>query len=243
MDPSGVRDAIQRFRTSTNPVLSLLRDLLWVFVVVGGIALILFAVSGTWPAVVTVESESMVPHMNVGDLVFVVEKDRFGPLTTWEEGQASGFQTFGDYGNVIIYRPNGDTRIHPIIHRAMFWVEAGEVVPVTIQVNNYQFEKNFTAPHAGYITKGDHNPNIDQVGAIQGIGQIEPVEPDWIIGKALFAIPYLGYPALYLPQFAALIIALLILHELYISSREKKEKVAREKRPRKKSGGKNPPKD
>jgi signal peptidase len=235
MGPARIRDAVHRFRTSNHPVISLLRDLLWVFLVVGGIALVLFAVSGTWPAVVTVESESMVPHMNVGDLVFVVEEDRFGPLTSWEEGAASGFQSFGDYGNVIIYRPNGNDSIHPIIHRAMFWVEGGEVVPVTIQVDNYHFDRNFTSPNQGYITKGDHNPNIDQVGAIQGLGQIEPVEKDWIVGKALFAIPFLGYPALYLPQFAALIIALLILHELYLSSREKKEKAGREKRPGKKA--------
>jgi signal peptidase len=234
MDPSGIREKVHQFNTSTNSFVALLRDLLWVFLVVGGIALILFAVSGTWPAVVTVESESMVPHMNVGDLVFVVEKDRFGPLTSWVEGQASGFQTFGDYGNVIIYRPNGNTAIHPIIHRAMFWVEEGEIIPVTIQVDSYQFDRNLTVPHAGYITKGDHNPNIDQVGAIQGIGQIEPVERDWIVGKALFSIPYLGYPALYLPQFAALIIVLLILHELYLSSREKKERAGKDKKSGKK---------
>jgi signal peptidase len=235
MATTGIRDAVHRFRTSTHPVVSLLRDLLWVFLVVGGIALLLFAVSGTWPAVVTVESESMVPHMNVGDLVFVVSADRFGPLTSWEEGMSNGYQTFGDYGNVIIYRPNGDTAIHPIIHRAMYWVESGEVVPVTIEVNGYHFERNFTAPHAGFITKGDHNPNIDQVGAIQGIGPIEPVEREWIVGKALFAIPLLGYPALYLPYFAALIIIFLVLHELYLSSREKKEKAAKEKRTGKKS--------
>jgi signal peptidase len=226
----GIREAVQRFRTSTEPVISLLRDLLWVFLVVGGIALTLFVVSGTWPAVVTVESESMVPHMNVGDLVFVVAKDRFGPLTSWEEGKISGFQSFGDYGNVIIYRPNGDTGIHPIIHRAMFWIEAGEVV----QVASPGTGRLYIPPHEGYITKGDHNPTIDQVGEIEGIGQIEPVERDWIVGKALFAVPFLGYPALYLPQFAALIIIILILHELYLSSREKKEKASREKRPGKK---------
>lgn len=229
-----VRDAINEFRKSTHPVVSLLRDLLWVIVVVGAIALSLYIVSGTWPAVVTVESESMVPHMNVGDLVLVVEKDRFSPLTSWQEGKEGGFKSFEDYGNVIIYRPNGNANIHPIIHRAMFWVTTGEMIPVTIQVDSYSLERNLTAPHDGYITKGDHNPNIDQVGAIQGIGQIEPVQEDWIVGKALIAIPYLGYPALYLPQFAALIIILLILHELYLSSREKKEKAAKEKNPRKK---------
>ncbi|MDD1675773.1 MAG: S26 family signal peptidase [Methanomicrobiales archaeon] len=224
MDAPPKRDPISRFRTSTHPVVSLLRDLLWVLVVVGGIALTLFAVSGTWPAVVTVESESMVPHMNVGDLVFVVEENRFGPLMSREEGVTTRFQSFGDYGDVIIYQPNGNTAIHPIIHRAMLWTDEGEVIPVIIYVDNTQYERNFTAPHEGYLTKGDHNPNIDQVGAIQGIGQIEPVKREWIVGKALFAIPLLGYPALHLPEFAAVIILLLILHELYLSSKDKRGK-------------------
>ncbi|MDN5341082.1 MAG: signal peptidase, partial [Euryarchaeota archaeon] len=78
--------AIRAFRESDRPVVSLARDLLWVAAVVGGIALALFLFSGTWPAVVTIESESMVPNMNVGDLVLVVDEDRFGPLTTWAEG-------------------------------------------------------------------------------------------------------------------------------------------------------------
>ncbi len=62
--------------------MSLARDLLWIVAVVGGIALALFLICGTWPAVVTIESQSMVPHMNVGDLVVVVQKDRFGALQT-----------------------------------------------------------------------------------------------------------------------------------------------------------------
>ncbi|MCK7507936.1 MAG: S26 family signal peptidase [Desulfobacterales bacterium] len=49
---------------------------IWVVAVVGCIALALFLICGTWPAVVTIESESMVPNMNVGDLVVVVQKDR-----------------------------------------------------------------------------------------------------------------------------------------------------------------------
>ncbi|HOI14555.1 MAG TPA: S26 family signal peptidase, partial [Methanoculleus sp.] len=52
------------FRESDHPVISLARDLLWVVAVVGGIALLLYLFAGTWPAVVTIESESMVPNMN-----------------------------------------------------------------------------------------------------------------------------------------------------------------------------------
>ena len=102
---------LEKFKNSDNKVISLLREFLWVIIVVGAIAALLFAVSGTWPAVVTIESESMVPHMNVGDLVFVVQEDRFGPLQSWSEGKETGYTKFGDYGDVIIYNPNGGTTI------------------------------------------------------------------------------------------------------------------------------------
>ena len=98
---------IETFRKSEDPKIAFAREILWVVAVVAGIALVLFLASGTWPAVVTIESESMVPHMNVGDLVFVVSADRYGELQTWETGRNTGYQKFGDYGDVLIYSPNG----------------------------------------------------------------------------------------------------------------------------------------
>ncbi len=83
-----IRSLIAQFRTSDHWAVSLARDLLWVAGVVGTIALVLFLVCGTWPAVVTIESGSMTPNMNVGDLVVVVQKDRYGEFMTWEEGKA-----------------------------------------------------------------------------------------------------------------------------------------------------------
>ncbi|MEN6442338.1 MAG: S26 family signal peptidase [Methanoregula sp.] len=136
-----IRTLVNRFRTSEHWAVSLARDILWMVAVVGGIALALYLLCGTWPAVVTIESGSMEPHMNIGDLVVVVAPDRFGPLQTWEDGKISGYKKFGDYGDVIIYRPNGITDFwasigvlplsnqHPIIHRAMIWVDAGEPQP------------------------------------------------------------------------------------------------------------------
>jgi signal peptidase len=209
-DQSG--SLIDRFRTSSNPAVAFARDILWVVAVVGTIALVLFLVSGTWPAVVAVESESMVPNMQVGDLVLVVAPDRFGELQTWEEGEETGYARFAEYpdlqgqtpyGDVIVYRPNGADSVHPIIHRAIRW-EEGE-------------------PHAGYITKGDNNPIEDQRFSISGIGAIEPVKEEWVVGKALFAIPLLGYLPLNIVPFALLIIVLMIIHELYLRKREKDE--------------------
>src|SRR5674476_1198175 len=118
-----IRALIIKFRKSDNWAVSLTRDLLWIGAVVGGIALVLFLICGTWPAVVTIESQSMVPHMNVGDLVVVVQKDRYGTFETWSDGKKSGRLMDEEFGDVIIYKPNGLTSIHPIIHRAIQYVD------------------------------------------------------------------------------------------------------------------------
>ena len=140
----GIRALIAQFRTSEHWAVSLARDVLWLVAVVGGIALALYLLCGTWPAIVTIESTSMVPHMNVGDLVVVVQKDRFGDLQTWDMGKATGYKKFSDYGDVIIYRPNGIqdfcssigllplSKQHPIIHRAMTRVDEGQPEPLYI---------------------------------------------------------------------------------------------------------------
>ncbi|KAF1075946.1 S26 family signal peptidase [Methanogenium sp. MK-MG] len=205
----GVVTRVQRFLKSEDPKTGIVRDILWVAGVVGGVALLLFLFSGTWPAVVAVESGSMIPNMNVGDLVFVAAADRYGPLTSWAEGQETGYAKFAAfpdlqgrqvYGDVIIYKPNGDTSVHPIIHRAVAWYD--------------------NATEAGYITKGDNNPTIDQDAYYQGIGAIQPVKKEWIVGKALFAIPLVGYLPLHIVEFAVVVIAILIVWEWYSRRRE-----------------------
>ena len=212
-----VASILAAFRESDNRVVSLARDLLWVVVVVGGIALALYLFAGTWPAVVTIESESMVPHMNVGDLVLVVDEDRFGSLTTWVEGQQTGHSSFGDYGDVIVYRPNGADSVHPIIHRAMTYID-------TAAVEQSALGEFYADPHGGYITKGDNNPYIDQGNLrIAGVGIVEPVKKEWIVGKALVAVPLVGYLPLHLAEFAVIVIVLILIHDLIIARRKKKE--------------------
>ncbi len=208
-----VSAAIRRLRTSTHPAASLVRDLVWVVAVVGGIALLLYLVAGTWPAVVTIESESMVPHMNIGDLVLVVDEDRYGQLTTWAEGNRTGYMSFGDYGDVVIYRPNGLEDIHPIIHRAMAYADEASIAASPLG-------QYYTDPHGGYITKGDNNPVIDQGTYFQGIGVIEPVKKEWIVGKALFAIPLIGYIPLHIVEFAILVIVIILIHDFVLGRRK-----------------------
>jgi signal peptidase len=189
-----IRTLIAQFRKSDHWAVSLARDLLWIVTVVGGVALALFLICGTWPAVVTIESQSMAPHMNVGD--------------------------------VIIYKPNGLTSVHPIIHRAIQYVDNQ---PVS-EIKGMQLLNNYTPPHEGYITWGDNNPRPDQGLNYPGIGVIEPVKDEWIVGKALFSIPLVGYLPLHIIEVTVVVVGIMVLYELYQRSRENKKKPQSKKK-------------
>ena len=211
-----LRGMIEEFRTSDNWGVALARDVLWIAAVVGGIALALYLICGTWPAVVTIESKSMDPHMKVGDLVVVVQKDRYGAFQTWLDGTSSNYTKYEEYGDVIIYKPNGQTNVHPIIHRAIQHVDAG---PVT-GIKGKRLLINYTAAHAGYFTWGDNNQLPDQLVSYPGIGTPEPVKDEWIVGKALFAVPLVGYLPLNIWLVAIVAVIAMILHEMYLRSKE-----------------------
>ncbi|MBL7118137.1 MAG: signal peptidase I [Candidatus Syntrophoarchaeum sp.] len=149
--------------------------------IVAVIISVAYASTGTWRIGFAVESGSMEPNMLVGDLIFVQAPHRTN-VTTYEEGEMLDYESFHNYGNVVIYRPNGFSSVTPIIHRAMYWVEKGEEMP-----------GGKPAPHAGYITKGDNNQHPDQPG-------YEPVKPEWVIAVARARVPYLGYPSLILKK-------------------------------------------
>lgn len=160
--------------------------------------------------------------MNIGDLVLVVAHDRFGALQSYAEGEQTGHEKFGLPGDVIIFRANGNTVLHPIIHRALSWSEEGE------KHIFYEGARaiEYIAPNAGYITKGDNNSIEDQVGweNYRGLGSpILPVKEEWIVGKAYAKIPYVGYLPLNIEKVIVILILLIIIHELYLRSREKKE--------------------
>lgn len=188
-----------------------LYDLLSSVGIVVLIGALLFTASGIWPPMVAVESGSMQPVMERGDLVFVMESDRFpGPgahesgVVTAQAGQDTGYEKFDGSGDVIVYRPDGSDYRTPVIHRAMFWVEEGEnwvekanpeYLPENAvcdgageAVQNGADIASCPAPHAGFITKGDANAHYDQVnGIVRG-----PVKPAWVVGTAEYAVPYLG---------------------------------------------------
>jgi len=200
--PSPGEQPIRWYRTSTNSLVVASRDALSItlaFVVVG---LVLVAISGLWPPVAVVESDSMAPQLEEGDLVLLVEPDRYGGegadragIVTRAAGNRTGYERFGEPGDVIVYRPNERTNRIPIIHRAEFHVQAGERwddranrawLGAARPCHNAS-DTPCPAPHAGYVTKGDANQQYDQtVGG--GASSVAPVKPEWIRGKAILRL-------------------------------------------------------
>ena len=193
---------------------SFVRDILLILLIVAGIGLVLFDVSGTWPALVAVESGSMEPNLPTYSLVFVVDENRFGGWMTQEEAKASGAsKIFNEYGDVIVYQPNGMTGVTPIIHRAIAEITKEESAAIGFSGD---------AAHAGVITKGDNNvtnPYPDQFGSFPGYGisRMEPVKEEWIVGKAVFAIPLIGWVPLHLIE--SILIAAVIIVCIEVVSR------------------------
>jgi len=163
------------------------------------VGLLLFAVSGVWPPLVAIESPSMDPNIEKGDLVFVMEEERFsGPsaqsgVVTARQGE--NYVRFQQPGDVIVYQPDGNSARTPIIHRAMLYVEAGENwydradSDAVGAADNCRELSHCPAGHSGFITKGDNNRQYDQVG-LNPIS--EPVRAEWVIGTAEYRVPLLG---------------------------------------------------
>lgn len=196
--PAPTQRPIAWFRRTEHPLVLASRDILTSAVLVAMVGLALFAVSGVWPPLVAIESGSMEPHMSKGDLVVVVEESRFGSqagdgngVLTSREGARIGHSQFGAPGDVIVFRPDGSDQT-PIIHRAIFFVEAGEnwvqaADPRYLQGQDCQSLDTCPAQHDGYITRGDANGGYDQVTS-----QSDVVRPSWIEGRAVARVPYLG---------------------------------------------------
>ncbi len=91
----------------------------------------MYLYTGNWPPLVVVESGSMqhsssyayLGDLNIGDVVMVKKVTSSSQVRTYIDGEASGYSTYGEFGNVIIYRPYGSYSTTPIIHRAIVYIE------------------------------------------------------------------------------------------------------------------------
>ena len=183
-----VFNLIEQFRTSNNVWIGYARDLVFVAGIICVIMFISHLTLGVFgvPAV-SVISGSMKPNMDIGDLV-IFESPHRTDIITFEQGITSGYKSFNDYGDVIIYGRYGNKK-DQIIHRALYWVEKGEEM----------YPGGPTAPHSGYITKGDHNTVIDQKA--REINFEQPIKKEWVIGISKWRVAWLGYPSMELHKY------------------------------------------
>ncbi|HYY49215.1 MAG TPA: S26 family signal peptidase [Thermoplasmata archaeon] len=106
----------------------LARDAVIAAVIVVVVLAALYAYAGVWPPLVVVESKSMqhsdrdssIGVIDTGDMVFQQEANTRDKIKTYVEGRASGYSTYGDFGDVIIFRQPQNSV--PIIHRAILYV-------------------------------------------------------------------------------------------------------------------------
>ncbi len=159
-----------------------IKALLMTIIVIAIIKVSVYAATGLWTVGFSMQSGSMMPNMQTGDAILVQSSQRTN-ITTYEEGKTLNYKSFNDYGDVIAFYPRGNSKLIPIIHRAMYYVEEG----------NPMWPGGSPAPYAGYITKGDNNrtnPLYDQQGSIS---YLQPVKKEWIIAVAKAKIPLSGY--------------------------------------------------
>lgn len=198
--------------------LATIREMLVLLAIVAVLASSIWIYTGQpFPSapMVIIDSGSMMhydhPYGRLGtidpaDIVLVKSVDSRQDIATMaEERIGSGYSTYGGYGDVLIYRPMNSTSRTPIIHRAICWVEVspnGSKLAYTIEEYNITNEDSINIPefkisnykplHSGFITAGDHN--VEMGGGADQINGIcaQPVQIDWIVGKARSEIPWLG---------------------------------------------------
>lgn len=89
-------------------------------------------------------------------------------------------------GDVIIYDAPGSP---PTAHRAQFHVSEGEnwydrANPRYVgDASSCAELRNCPAPHAGWVTRGDANPQYDQAA-----GRTPPVQREWVRGRVVLVV-------------------------------------------------------
>jgi len=215
MDLKQLREMFLKFWHSDDEKISFVRDILVAVFVVLIILSVLWGYTGQWfgAPMVAIESGSMmhldepfgrIGTIDAGDMVLLVkvyEYDDIRPQATEEAKGSQGFTSYGDYGDVIVYRKYGLLDAEQIIHRAMCWIDVNEDGTYTVASYDLYNVSSITIPklglskykpaHSGYITKGDNpvtNDRCDQAGGICS----EPIKLDWVTGKARGEIPWVG---------------------------------------------------
>jgi signal peptidase len=204
-----------KFWRSDDSKISLVRDVIVALILVLIILTALWAYTGQWfgTPMVAIESGSMM-HLNepfgrfgtinAGDMVLLVKVGSRSNIVTQIDRDPNNYY-YGDFGDVIVYRPYGDENRDQIIHRVMCWIEYNEEYG-TFTVEGYNVInktsitidelglKNYipNPPHSGYITKGDNPITNDRADQSPGGICDQPIKLEWISGKARGELPWIG---------------------------------------------------
>src|SRR3972149_741488 len=172
---------------------------------------VLFAYTREWPPLVVVESESMqhsdsesfVGVIDTGDLVLVQSAPSRSSVVTWIQGRVTGYSTYGDYGDVIVFRRPGfpsaewggrgrgwEPRQPPYALRELTIRGMGfrRDLVITFNLTNLAAQPA-SFGQAGYVTMGDHN-------AYGSLGR--GYDPSWVVpqgnllGVARGELPWFG---------------------------------------------------
>ncbi len=119
---------------AVNKVIKIVKSLRGFIIAVVIVLLIIVSLvlySGAWPPLVVIESKSMqhsntesfIGTIDTGDMVILKKIANSTEIRTYLESLADGYQTYGEYGDVVIYRPYGSETQTPIIHRALLRME------------------------------------------------------------------------------------------------------------------------
>ncbi len=118
----------------------------------------LFAYTQNWPPVYVVESDSMqhgssdvLGVINTGDLV-LAQKVSNSSITPYVVGMQTSFSTYGEYGDVVLYHPDGGSGT-PVIHRAILFL-AWNPSSRSYSANDLEGLPCGNASHAVYATPG-----------------------------------------------------------------------------------------
>ena len=214
-----LKKMLVRFWKSNDSNVSLARDVIVALLAVFIILMILWGYTGQWLAapMVAIESGSMEhPHspfgrlgtIDAGDMVLIQKVTKLSDVVTYASAKntRNGWRSYENYGDVIIYKPLGRDDVSQIIHRAMCWVDVSKnsngVTIYTIADFGIYNKTSLTVPdlglynsipmppwtHSGILSKGDNNDIIDQMTSICP----QPIQLNWISGKARSEIPWLG---------------------------------------------------
>jgi len=177
-------------------------------------------------------TDSQIGIIDTGDLTLVKRIESRHDVVTWVEANPNykdmlvskanvGHKTYGDYGDVVIYKKNG-LESTPVIHRAMVWVEYNASCPspstqgdipdlglycvarytltdvgfrhqsITIDFGRI-FSRDY-ARHSGFLTHGDNNPSAFDQGSLSDARHrpVGPVAVSHILGRAEGEVPWIG---------------------------------------------------